>query len=63
TADFVGILDALRSLEHFPVTVVALSLGSSGSILRVGSEVIRAYAPDIQVVNTIGCGDAYLAGL
>lgn len=58
-----AIMHALHTLDNYPVEVVALSLGSEGSLLKFGSTVLRAHAPTIKVINTVGCGDAYLAGL
>ena len=41
---------------------VAVSLGKDGSFLICGEGVFRACAPRVSTVNTVGCGDAMLAG-
>jgi tagatose 6-phosphate kinase len=41
---------------------VVLSLGPAGAILVSASRVLQALAPNVDVVNTVGCGDALLAG-
>lgn len=57
------VVDALSVFDPFGIEVVAVSLGQNGSIVRQGDVIFRAYAPEIQVKNTVGCGDSYLAGL
>jgi fructose-1-phosphate kinase PfkB-like protein len=57
------IIECLTVFDQYPVEVVAVSLGSSGSLIKRGNEILRAYAPKVEIKNTIGCGDAYLAGL
>jgi 1-phosphofructokinase len=63
TAQEDDVLRALDSLEGSGVEVVAVSLGSAGSILRCPEGLFRAVPPSVKVRNTIGCGDCYLAGL
>jgi tagatose 6-phosphate kinase len=41
---------------------VILSRGAEGAILVTANTVLRARSPEIVVVNTVGCGDALLAG-
>lgn len=41
---------------------VAVSLGSEGAILASEEGVFRAHVPQIDAVNTVGCGDAMTAG-
>lgn len=41
---------------------VLLSLGKDGAVLITESDVIQASPPPIAIVNTVGCGDALLAG-
>ena len=40
-----------------------ISLGRAGAMLVSQSGVVRLEAPRISAVNTVGCGDALLAGL
>jgi 1-phosphofructokinase/tagatose 6-phosphate kinase len=44
------------------VRVVVTSMGSEGALLVTSNSIIRAYAPEIEVVNTIGSGDSMVAG-
>ena len=39
-----------------------ISLGAEGACLVTQTEVLRARPPSIRSVNTVGCGDAMLAG-
>ncbi|MEF2073919.1 carbohydrate kinase family protein [Consotaella aegiceratis] len=57
-ADIDRALDALTAV--FPV--VALKLGADGAILAEGSSRIRLPAPQVEVVDTTGAGDAFNAG-
>ncbi len=42
---------------------VFISLGSDGMIAIAGSECLLCTAPPVRVVDTVGCGDALVAGL
>ena len=57
------ILRALESLNTRGVEIVAVSLGGAGSILSCPQGLYKAVPPRVNVRNTIGCGDCYLAGL
>ncbi len=41
---------------------VVISLGGAGALLVSRSSVMQANAPQVSTVNTVGCGDALLAG-
>lgn len=60
---FSEIVEALDIFDDYPIEVVAVSLGESGSLIKRGDKILRAYPTRINVKNTVGCGDAYLAGL
>ncbi|MBA2468048.1 MAG: 1-phosphofructokinase family hexose kinase [Chloroflexia bacterium] len=45
-----------------PGANVLMSLGGAGALLISEIRVLRARAPAVEAVNTVGCGDALLAG-
>jgi len=57
------ITDAILQLDKFGIEVIAVSLGSDGAIVRAYDRMYRAVSPKVQVFNTIGCGDCFIAGL
>lgn len=60
--DIAEIIDAAKEIHKNGVKIVAVSLGSDGS-LAVGEEgTFRAKVPKIDAVNTVGCGDSMIAG-
>ena len=55
---------ALRSLsDRYALRLVALTRGSSGSILVLGENVSRRPAEATTIVDTVGAGDAFTAAL
>ncbi len=58
------ILQALRQLEAlYQVRVIAVSLGGAGSLVKMEGGIYRVKPPKVDVKNTIGCGDTFVAGL
>ncbi len=58
--------DALQAAAFFleqGIDLVALSLGAGGLLLSSGQEAVRAIPPQVQVWNSVGAGDALLAGI
>jgi tagatose 6-phosphate kinase len=55
----------LNSLNDRGIEVISVSLGSEGSYTSHAGEGegYRVKAPLLQVVNTVGCGDAFVAGM
>jgi 1-phosphofructokinase family hexose kinase len=57
------VIEAVKSLSHYRISVIAVSLGKEGSILYAKEGIYKAEAPLVKAVNTTGCGDCFLAGL
>ncbi len=58
------LLAAVRQLyAESRAQVVALTLGGGGSLVMTAEGVFRVWPPRVEVKNTIGCGDAFVAGL
>ncbi|MCI8293847.1 MAG: 1-phosphofructokinase family hexose kinase [Hespellia sp.] len=57
------ITDAIRELEPYKIPVIAVSMGEKGSIVKMQDRMYRVSPPKVNVFNTIGCGDCFLAGL
>jgi sugar/nucleoside kinase (ribokinase family) len=55
-------LDAARALLDRGVGAVAMTRGASGSAIVTGSGVEAVPAFEVDVVDTTGCGDAFVAG-
>ncbi len=55
--------EAVKALDRYEIPVVAVSLGKKGSLVRIEEKFYRVYPPEINVCNTIGCGDCFLSGL
>lgn len=56
------IIESAKEIHRNGVEIVAVSLGADGSLV-VGEEgTFRAEVPKIDAVNTVGCGDAMIAG-
>ena len=57
-----SIIEAINSLSCYQVPIIAVSLGGDGSIVKTPEGFYRVHPPRVDVCNTIGCGDCYLAG-
>ena len=57
------VVDAARGLHESGIRIVAVSLGADGFLVVTAEDTAWAVSEPIQVVNTIGAGDASLAGL
>lgn len=42
---------------------ICVTLGSEGAIAYICGTLYRAYAPRIRPINTVGCGDSFVAGM
>lgn len=57
-------LDAARAIvDQGGARLVALTLGAAGALLVGPCSTLRLPTPDIEVISTVGAGDAFLAGL
>jgi len=54
---------ARKMLEHYPVHLVCVTMGGSGSLLVTREQVHRHPGIPVQVVDTVGSGDAFTAAL
>lgn len=61
--DEAAIVTAIKRLMSRGVQQVVVSLGGQGAIAGMDGRLFRVTIPQVQVVNTVGCGDSMLAGL
>lgn len=57
------VLSAIASLDRHHIEIVAVTMGGGGSIVRAGSSIYRIHPPEVNVFNTVGCGDCFMAGM
>jgi tagatose 6-phosphate kinase len=55
--------EKIIELNEQGITCIVVSLGSEGSIAGYLGRLYRIKAPWIDAVNTVGCGDAFIAGM
>jgi len=60
--DMKDYISALMYLKGMGIELPIISLGSQGCISILDGEVCRFYSPPIKVLNTVGSGDAFVAG-
>lgn len=56
-------LTLARQLQKLGPHVVAVTLGATGAVVCDGQETARAMPPQVNVVDTLGAGDAFIARL
>lgn len=56
-------IDAGRRVARQGIAIVAITLGGDGAVLVDATGAWTATAPHVEVVNPVGSGDAFLAGL
>lgn len=50
------------NINHSGIDLVCITLGRDGAIVAYNGDIFRLIAPPIETVNTVGCGDAFVAG-
>ena len=61
--DLAAVVQAALELLQDGVELLAVTLGPDGAIVISTAEGWQATPPEVSVVNTVGCGDAFLSGL
>ena len=56
-------LSSLGLISQTYGTKIALTLAERGALLAYGRTILKAKVPPIKPLNTVGCGDAFMAGL
>lgn len=56
------VIQYAKKLHEGGIAYVVISLGGDGSLLVCETGVYQAIPPEIDVVNTVGCGDSMVAG-
>jgi tagatose 6-phosphate kinase len=62
-ADERDLLQAALDIAGTGISAVCISLGDKGAIAVIDGEAYRVYPPQLQAANTVGCGDAFVAGM
>lgn len=57
------ILEGIGQIAEHGIECIAVSRGGDGSIVKYGDKIYKVEALKVNVINTIGCGDAFLSGL
>jgi tagatose 6-phosphate kinase len=57
------LFQSIHVLMDQGITCVSVSLGEKGSITGYRNKLYRAAVPPMKVVNAVGCGDAFVAGM
>lgn len=61
-ADEEAIAQAIHPLLHRGIHTVIVSMGAKGAIFAEASEMVHAQSAPVEVVSTVGAGDAMVAG-
>ncbi|MGX8701968.1 1-phosphofructokinase [Caproiciproducens sp.] len=62
TASRKELIEAARKLHDGGIELVVISLGGDGALVVSDEGVFQGVCPEIEVVNTVGCGDSMVAG-
>lgn len=56
-------IEAAKKLFDEGISQVCVTLGERGTIAVIDGQVFRVSPPSIQAINTVGCGDSFVAGM
>lgn len=56
------IIAEAKKLNFSGVNIVAVTLGAKGSLIATENKVFIAKIPKVEILNTVGCGDSFVAG-
>ncbi|WP_136604912.1 1-phosphofructokinase [Paenibacillus dokdonensis] len=63
-ADEAALQKAVETLlQKYDMDRITVSLGGAGSLVAVKESCYRVTTPKVKVVNTVGCGDSFVAGM
>ncbi|MEC0242224.1 1-phosphofructokinase [Paenibacillus dokdonensis] len=63
-ADEAALQQAVETLlQKYEMDRITVSLGGAGSLAAVKESCYRVTTPKVKVVNTVGCGDSFVAGM
>lgn len=60
-SDLNSIICAAQQLHKAGIAYVVVSMGKQGAVVVCNAGVFQGTPPDVQVVNTVGCGDSMVA--
>lgn len=58
-----AVVSVIRSVEMAGIEVIAMTWSGNGAIVKIGSEIYQVPSARVNVVNEVGCGDAFLAAM
>jgi tagatose 6-phosphate kinase len=56
------LVHAAQKLHQDGIAIVVISMGKEGSLVACRDGIFHSNAPDVEVINTVGCGDSMVAG-
>lgn len=56
------IINEAKMINDIGIKIVAVTLGENGAVLTSKDKILIAKNPNVEVVNTVGCGDSFVAG-
>lgn len=57
------IRQALAALDGSGIAVIAMTWSGSGAIVKFGKDIYRLHPVQVNVINEVGCGDAFLSAI